>query len=210
MALNPQTLIDLALEYNLPPSNYYTQWDEFSDWQLEILKRHGLRPDHCLLDIGCGPLRLGALAIPYLEPGHYYGMDPQMPLLNLGRAVLRHEGIDRAYTLLQSGLFEFERFDAKFDFAIAQSVITHLSRSQIEQCFTALQRVIRPGGKFIFTYLLSNYAAPLGFFMDGVAPMIRPGLSNEQIFLDISGRLGFQFAVSDDPHPTQKVAICAF
>jgi SAM-dependent methyltransferase len=210
MQLDPQTLIDLALDFNVPPSGYFTLWDELSNWQIDVLKRYGLKPEHYLLDVGCGMMRLGSLAIPYLEPSHYYGIDPTGPLLELGRAILERLGIDRPYALLQSGSFEFERFGAQFDFAIAQSVITHLSRAQIARCFAELKSVMKPGATFIFTYLLSNYAPPLGFFMDGVVPMIRPGLADESIFIELSDRLGIRFVASSESHLSQKVGICTF
>lgn len=210
MSLDAQTLIDLALDFNLPPSGYFTQWDELGKWQLDILKRYGLKPEHRLLDIGCGMMRLGSMAIPYLEPGHYCGIDPQESLLALGRAILDRLGIDRPYSLLQSSTFEFGSFGVRFDFAIAQSVITHLSRTQIAQCFTALKSVMKPGGTFIFTYLLASYSPPLGFFMDGIAPMIRPGLADETLFLELADRLGFRFVASSEPHPSQKVGVCTF
>lgn len=210
MTLDAQTLIDMALDFNLPPSNYYTAWDELAQWQFDMLKRYGMRGEHNLLDIGCGPLRLGALAIPYLESGHYCGIDPQEALLALGRAVLARLGITRPHALLQSGIFEFERFGMRFDFAMAQSVITHLSRTQVTQCFTSLKAVMKPGGTFIFTYLLSSYAPPLGFFMDGIAPMIRPGLADDSIFVDLANRLGITFEVTSEKHPSQKVGICRF
>jgi ubiquinone/menaquinone biosynthesis C-methylase UbiE len=210
MTLEGQPLIDIALEFNLPPSTYFTQWDEYGRWQLEILKRYGLKAEDRLLDIGCGPLRFGSLAIPYLEPGHYYGIDPQASLLAIGRAVLNRLGIDRPYSLVQSRTFEFSRFGAQFDFAIAQSVITHLSQNQIVQCLTSLKPVMKPGAVFIFTYLLTKHAAPLGFFMDGTAPMIRPGLTDESLFAELARSLGFAFHASKDAHPTQKVGICTF
>jgi SAM-dependent methyltransferase len=210
MSLDPQTLIDMALDFNMPPSTYFTYWDEYGRWQLDILKRYGLRPAHRLLDVGCAMMRLGSLAIPFLEPGHYYGIDPMGPSLALGRAVLNRLSIDRPYSLLQSGTFEFERFGVLFDFAIAQSVITHLSRTQVAHCFIALKSVMKPGGTFIFTYLLSKYAPPLGFFMDGSAPMIRPGLADESIFHELANRLEFRFVASNDAHPSQKVGICTF
>jgi len=210
MTLDAQTLIDMALDVNIAPSTWFTQWDELGDWQFDILKRCGLQPEHRLLDIGCGPLRLGALAIPYLDPDHYCGIDPTGPLLALGRKVIDRLGIDRRYSLLQSGAFEFGRFGVQFDFAIAQSVITHLSEAQITACFSALKAVMRPGGRFIFTYLLARHAAPLGFLMDGVVPMIRPGLADERLFANLADRLGFCFVASDEPHPSQKVGICTF
>ena len=35
------------------------------------------REIHRLLDFGCGSLRLGRMAIPYLLEGHYFGIEPE-------------------------------------------------------------------------------------------------------------------------------------
>lgn len=40
-----------------------------------VLRHFGLRPEHVLLDYGCGSLRLGKHALAYLEPGNYVGVD---------------------------------------------------------------------------------------------------------------------------------------
>ncbi|MCW5731390.1 MAG: class I SAM-dependent methyltransferase [Alphaproteobacteria bacterium] len=40
-----------------------------------VLRHFGLRPEHVLLDYGCGSLRLGKHAIAYLDPGNYVGLD---------------------------------------------------------------------------------------------------------------------------------------
>jgi len=210
MTLDAQTLIDMALDVNMAPSTWFTHWDELGDWQFDILKRYGLKPEHRLLDIGCGPLRLGLLAIPYLAPAHYCGIDPTGTLLALGRRLADRLGIDRPFSLLHSGSFEFAHFGVPFDFAIAQSVITHLSEAQITSCFSSLKAVMKPGGTFIFTYLLARHAAPLGFFMDGVAPMIRPGLADERLFTELASRLDIRFVAADEPHPSQKVGVCTF
>ena len=50
-------------------------WDEMGALQLNFLKDQGMAPRDVLLDIGCGTLRLGRLAIDYLDPGNYWGAD---------------------------------------------------------------------------------------------------------------------------------------
>ncbi|HXG47860.1 MAG TPA: hypothetical protein VNO52_09560, partial [Methylomirabilota bacterium] len=50
-------------------------WDELQAYQLRVLQANGLRPEHRLLDIGCGPLQGGVAFIGYLAPGHYVGVD---------------------------------------------------------------------------------------------------------------------------------------
>ena len=59
-------------------------WDEIGELQFSFLKRQGLRPDQVLLDIACGSLRLGVKAIPYLQPGHYLGIEKEQQLLDAG------------------------------------------------------------------------------------------------------------------------------
>lgn len=208
--LEVQTLIDLAVDLNMAPSAYLTQWHEFADWQMKTLKQQGLLPQHRLLDVGCGALRLGHLAIPYLDPGNYYGIDPDGRLLELGRAVLRRLGIDRPYSLRQSGAFDFERFGASFDYAMAQSVFTYLSQAQIEQCVGHLKAVMKPGGKFIFTYWLNPNPPRLGFLADGITPTYLPGLKDDDLFRALAERLDIGFAAVPSNHPTQLMGLFTF
>ena len=48
---------------------------------LKLLKRHGLKPSHRLLDFGCGSLRVGRWLIKYLNRGRYFGIDPNTWLI---------------------------------------------------------------------------------------------------------------------------------
>ena len=59
-------------------------WDEIGRLQFEYLVSQGLRPHHYLLDIACGALRAGIHFIPYLEPGHYLGIDKEADLIQAG------------------------------------------------------------------------------------------------------------------------------
>ncbi|HTR18374.1 MAG TPA: hypothetical protein VMH91_00090, partial [Candidatus Paceibacterota bacterium] len=47
----------------------------WAPFQLERLIAHGIKPQHTLLDIGCGYLRGGQYIIDYLEEGNYTGTD---------------------------------------------------------------------------------------------------------------------------------------
>lgn len=59
-------------------------WDTIGQLQLEFLIRQGLKPSDKLLDIGCGSLRLGVKAVPYLDEGNYWGTDLNESLLSTG------------------------------------------------------------------------------------------------------------------------------
>jgi len=115
-------------------------WDELGDLQFKFLLGRGLRPEHVLLDIACGSLRLGHRVIPYLDTGNYLGIDIKEDLIEHGKTV---EIGDDLYRIKQpefviSGLFEFEKFSKRPDTAIAQSLFTHLTLDDIALCLANL------------------------------------------------------------------------
>lgn len=60
------------------------RWDEIGRLQFDFLVGRGLQPDHVLLDIACGSLRGGVQFIPYLDRGHYLGLEREQALVDKG------------------------------------------------------------------------------------------------------------------------------
>ena len=58
---------------------------------------------------------------------------------------------DKAPLLLVNEDFEFSKLGQTFDYAIAQSVFTHLPLNSIVRCLVEMSRVLRPGGRFYAT-----------------------------------------------------------
>jgi SAM-dependent methyltransferase len=129
------------------------RWEEMGDLQFEYLVRHGLERHHCLLDVGCGPLRGGIHFIRYLEPGRYFGVDKNGPVLEEARRVEvpRHGVADKRPTLVAMESFDFPRLGQTFDYALAQSVFTHLDVNQIIRCVMQMEKVLVAGGRFFAT-----------------------------------------------------------
>lgn len=131
-------------------------WDALGRLQFEFLVSRGLRPDHALLDIGCGPLRGGVHFIGYLEPGRYFGVDVNESLLAAGYDVeLATAGLQHKLprdNLLVDGEFQFSRFGRRFDLALAQSLFTHLPLNHIRRCLHELARVMDPGAELYATF----------------------------------------------------------
>jgi SAM-dependent methyltransferase len=131
------------------------RWDEIGQLQLDFLVEQGLSPQSVLLDVGCGSLRLGAKAIPLLEPGHYLAIEKEEGLVRAGLAreidprVLAEK---RPEIVISSG-FEFERLSRRADLAIAQSLFTHLPADRIRLCFGRLRRALVADGRFYATFL---------------------------------------------------------
>lgn len=133
------------------------RWEEMGKLQFDYLRNHGLAPHHDFLDIGCGSLRGGVKFIEYLEPGHYWGIDNNAALLDAGWAIellqagLQHRQPRKQLVCLSD--FQFSELRHLFDYAIAQSVFTHLNWNKISLCLVRLAPCMRPGGKFYATFM---------------------------------------------------------
>ncbi len=156
-------------------------WDMLGKLQLDFLVQQGMQPHHRLLDIGCGALRLGTLALDYLEPKHYYGVDISEELLDAG---YNKELTDRQRERLpRSHLHATEAFDfsylndQKMDRAIAQSLFTHLPLNHIRHCLRRLQPHMKEGSPFYATFSICPD------HHDMTQPLIHP--SSEDISTDV-------------------------
>jgi hypothetical protein len=101
-------------------------------------------------------LRAGVKLIPYLETGRYYGVDKSQDLLTCGRD-LELKAADRLKnpTLAVMESFDFGSLGQRFDFAIAQSVFTHLPLNQIALCLWNAGRVLKPSATLYATFFES-------------------------------------------------------
>ena len=63
-------------------------WAEHQQMQLNFMKRRGLTPSSTVLDIGCGPMRLGSALIPLLDGGWYFGQDINPATIHLVRNIM--------------------------------------------------------------------------------------------------------------------------
>jgi hypothetical protein len=134
------------------------RWDELGKLQFEFMKSHGLEPHHVLLDIACGSLRGGRFFIPYLEPGHYLGIDKEPSLVEAGRkhVIADQIWVERKPEILISGDFEFAKLTRRPNFALAQSLFSHLEAVDIKRCLEKLYVVAEPGCRFFATFFESH------------------------------------------------------
>ena len=137
-------------------------WDRIGQLQFDLLLTKGMKPHHHLLDIACGALRLGVKAIPYLDSGHYHGVEKEPSLIDAG---VRDE-LDRQLVrkkkpeLIVSNRFEFDRLSDRPDYAIAQSLFSHLVPEDIELCFRNLRPMMKPESRFFATFFDGRKANP--------------------------------------------------
>jgi SAM-dependent methyltransferase len=157
------TLSDEEIAAGVHRSKVGRAWEHTGQLQHDFLLAQGMAPTSKLLDVGCGALRAGIVIAKYLEPGGYYGIDVNESLI---RAAVVHElplaGLqDRVpvENLRVTDRFECD-FGVAFDFAIAQSVFTHLPLNHIRLCLYQLSRVMAPGGRFFATFFEAPASTP--------------------------------------------------
>jgi SAM-dependent methyltransferase len=132
-------------------------WEQLGRLQFDFMVARGLKREHYFLDIGCGSLRGGVHFIHYLAPGHYCGMDASKEILDAGLFELReNELLDKQPVLINNADFEFQLFNQTFDYAIAQSVFTHLPLNSIVRCLMNVEKVLSEAGLFFTTFFESK------------------------------------------------------
>jgi SAM-dependent methyltransferase len=132
-----------------PPDRY----DFISASQFALLFACGLRDRHRVLDFGCGSLRLGRLLIPFLRSDRYFGIDPNRWLIEEGFA----RELGGSIAAIKNPRFDHNAdfccdvFDTRFDFVVAQSILTHCGPDIGERLIGEMSKVLAPGGKILFT-----------------------------------------------------------
>lgn len=134
-----------------PPEKY----DQVAAMQFNLLTLMGLREHHTVLDVGCGSLRVGRLLIPYLQNGHYFGIEPEKWLVQEGvRCEIGKDMVRlKEPTFLFSRDFPAQAFGVEFDFAIAQSVFSHATQEQIKLCLRNMAESLGERGVFLATFV---------------------------------------------------------
>lgn len=193
-------------------------WDEIGLLQFNYLCQQGLLPSHYLLDIGCGSLRGGIHFIRFLENRHYFGIERNQELLNAGvEYELKPQNLSNEPILRVMEDFNFTVLEQQFDFALAQSVFTHLPWNSILRCLLNVRKVLKPTGKFFATFFeqgnpsVDTYLAPVQHQKeDGGATVTQidsdPFHYPFNVFHELAGRSGLQVTyLGDWNHPRHQM-----
>ncbi len=149
------------------------QFEAMGIIERELLRFYGLDPDHYLIDVGCGAGRLAKPLSAYLR-GPYLGTEIVAELRDYGRDLAARP--DWRFELVE-GLTIPEEPD-RADMICFFSVFTHLLHEQTYMYLEEAKRVVKPGGKIVFSFL--EFAEPAhwdvfeGTLADSRGPQIHP------------------------------------
>jgi cyclopropane fatty-acyl-phospholipid synthase-like methyltransferase len=132
------------------------RWEETGRAQMAILRAAGLQPHHQLLDIGCGSLRLGHMAVPYLDPGHYWGTDASLALMQRGYDLeLADKSRLPLAQLVEDSVFDLPGIPDTITHAIAFGVFTHLPAAMLCPALTRIRARLPKLDRLLLTIFLA-------------------------------------------------------
>ncbi len=136
------------LEEMVGPLGY---WDELQSYQLNTLKSFGLKPEHKLLDIGCGPLQGGIAFIKYLNDNCYYGVDIDEKRLIAGLNQIKKFNLEEKQpkVLLSNTFGRAELKGLKFDFIWASQILYYFDEDKMKEVMSWLSIALKEDGKFL-------------------------------------------------------------
>ena len=132
----------------------------------------GLRPEHNVLDIGCGIGRMARPLTSYLTSGSYEGFDivpsgvrwcqkkftPRFPNFRFTLADIRNREYNTNGTVT-AAQYCFPYPDSRFNFVLLTSVFTHMMPLEVSHYLAEIHRVLATGGKCLATFFLLNQHA---------------------------------------------------
>lgn len=136
-----------------------------------VLSCCGLRPEHHVLEPGCGAGRNARFIAPFLDPelGAFAGFDVSAPSI-----AWANESISKLFPNAQfvhanikntlynpsgdilASEYQFPYEDQRFDVVFLPSVFTHMAPEGFERYVAEIHRVMKPGGRLLSWHFLKD------------------------------------------------------
>ncbi len=102
-----------------------------------------LRPEHNLLDCGCGPGTISCDFAQLLKTGHVTGIDQEASQIEISRKRASERSLSNISFEVAS-IYELPFEDATFDCVFSHALFEHISST--DRAAHEIQRVLKPGG----------------------------------------------------------------
>lgn len=129
------------------------EFEAVGSLEFALLRQEGLQPGHVIIDAGCGSGRL-AVKLREFQDLTFIGLDVVPDLLRHAESLCNRPDW-RFYMAPGTSIPEP---DGSADFVTFFSVFTHLLHEETFRYMNDATRVLKPGGKLIFSFL--EYAIP--------------------------------------------------
>lgn len=116
-------------------------------FQKDFLIRQGLKPDHYLLDLGCGSLRGGLPLLEYLNVHRYTGIDTRPEAIREAWSEVNENELGYKYPVLHCTEDLVDLRVPRVDVVWAFSLLIHLEDEQLKTVLNFVARSIGSDGK---------------------------------------------------------------
>ncbi|MCK5831848.1 MAG: class I SAM-dependent methyltransferase [Methylococcales bacterium] len=120
----------------------------FGILQRELIRQQGLKGDDVILDVGCGSGRL-ANALKEMPNLTYIGIDVVQDLLDYADEICQRDD----WSFIKATDLKIPLDDNSVDIITCFSVFTHLLHEETYVYLAEMRRVLKPGGKIVFSFL---------------------------------------------------------
>ena len=124
-------------------------WSELGPWASDFLQRRGLQPQHYVLDLGCGSLPVTMTLLPFMAPGHYWGIDADREAFEDGVNIeLRRAGLrpERGHFLI-SRHYDLSASPHSFEYVVAHSLAHRIPPDDFGRAVAAAVGHLTPEGQ---------------------------------------------------------------
>jgi len=171
--------------------------------ELGILLSEGMTGATRLVDFGCGTGRLAVHAVGRLPEGEYIGTDIAEGMLVHARESVarRYPGTRCRVSWVKQPLDVFPLRADSADMICAFSVFTHMEHEDTFRYLKDALRVVRPGGKFVFSCLPVSLGAARDIFVESAShtfaerwASVRNVTTSVELMETIAGLAGWRVA----------------
>jgi SAM-dependent methyltransferase len=124
------------------------EFKAFGLLEFYLLLDHKLEKHHNVVDVGCGSGRLAVHLAPFLK-GHYTGIDVVPEVIEYAKKITQRSDWD--FLITES--LKIPATNNSADFICFFSVFTHLLHEESYRYLEDANRVLKPGGRIIFSFL---------------------------------------------------------
>jgi SAM-dependent methyltransferase len=147
--------------------------------EVALVKRFGLPEDGFLIDVGCGSGRLSK-PLSRNHRGRYLGFDLVPDLVEHARKITNRP--DWRFGVIDH--IEIPEKDGIADFVCFFSVLTHLLHEQSYWYLEEARRVLKPGGKAVFSFIEFDQPFHWDTFKHTIADAKAGGSAPLNVFID--------------------------
>ena len=117
-----------------------------------LLKEKGLKPNHKVLELGCGIGTFTSLIIPYLNQGKILAVDISDKSIEIANK--KYSSSNTKFLAVDATTYDFK--DKTFDVIVLPDVLEHIPIELHDALFNKLQSVLNDNG-FIFIHIPNPY-----------------------------------------------------